>query len=136
MCCQSLLIYSSLIFFLFFSNSLDGIILSYKNVKILDDLCAIRQDSSEIYSDVQADLFVFQPRVGATLHGVINKTSVTHLGILVHRVFNVVIPRPSNEPGNKWIGAQLSVGQKISFKIVVLDLFGALPYIRGCLDEK
>lgn len=52
------------------------------------------------------------------------------------RVFNVVIPRPTEEPGNKWIGTSIQEGQLIVFRIVVLDLYGALPYIRGELDER
>lgn len=52
------------------------------------------------------------------------------------RVFNVVIPRPTEEPGNKWLGESIKEGQEVSFRIVVLDLYGALPYIRGELDER
>lgn len=52
------------------------------------------------------------------------------------RVFNVVVPRPTEEPGNKWIGSLIQEGQEVVFRIVVLDLYGALPYIRGELDKR
>lgn len=55
---------------------------------------------------------------------------------LYFRVFNVVIPRPTEEPGNYWSGSNIEEGQEVVFQIVVLDLYGALPYIRGKLDEQ
>ncbi|KAL4712306.1 hypothetical protein ACJJTC_004068 [Scirpophaga incertulas] len=119
-----------------FDKEFSGILLSYKNLRILQNVGCIRNDNADINFQVQADYFIFQPYVGAVLKGIVNKKSQTHLGILVHRVFNVVIPRPTEEPGNKWIGHTIEEGQQVVFRIVVLDLFGALPYIRGELDER
>ncbi|KAG7302680.1 hypothetical protein JYU34_012631 [Plutella xylostella] len=119
-----------------FDKEFDGILLSYKNLHILQNVGSIRNDNADIHFQVQADYFIFRPHVGTMLRGIVNKKSVTHLGILVHRVFNVVIPRPTEQPGNKWIGTSVQEGQEVVFRIVVLDLFGALPYIRGELDEK
>ncbi|CAH2037494.1 unnamed protein product, partial [Iphiclides podalirius] len=118
-----------------YDKEFQGIIMSYKNLRVLQNIGSIRNDNADIHFQVQADYFIFQPHVGATLKGVVNKKSTTHLGILVHRVFNVVIPRPTEEPDNKWIGTSIEEGQEIVFQIVVLDLYGALPYIRGELDE-
>ncbi|XP_026752050.1 DNA-directed RNA polymerase I subunit RPA43 [Galleria mellonella] len=119
-----------------YDKEFNGVLLSYKNLKILRNVGSIRNDNADINFQVQADYFIFRPHVGATLKGIVNKKSPTHLGILVHRVFNVVIPRPTEEPGNKWIGASVQEGQEIVFRIVVLDLYGALPYIRGELVER
>ncbi|XP_063533935.1 DNA-directed RNA polymerase I subunit RPA43 [Cydia strobilella] len=119
-----------------FDKELNGILLSYKNLRVLTNVGAIRNDGSDIQFQVQADYFIFQPYVGATLKGLVNKKSNTHLGILVHRVFNVVIPRPTEEPGNEWIGSVVQEGQVVLFRVVVLDLYGALPYIRGELDAR
>lgn len=55
---------------------------------------------------------------------------------IISRVFNVVVIRPTEEPGNKWLGESIKEGQEVSFRIVVLDLYGALPYIRGELEER
>lgn len=65
-----------------------------------------------------------------------NSATVSFISELIFRVFNVVIPRPTEEPGNKWIGSSIEEGQQVVFRIVVLDLFGALPYIRGEIDER
>ncbi|XP_013199608.2 DNA-directed RNA polymerase I subunit RPA43 [Amyelois transitella] len=119
-----------------YDKEFNGILLSYKNLRILQNIGSIRNDNADINFQVQADYFIFRPYVGAMLKGVINRKSHTHLGILVHRVFNVVIPRPTEEPGNKWIGSSVHEGQPIAFRVVVLDLYGALPYIRGELDER
>ncbi|XP_075973052.1 RNA polymerase I subunit F [Anticarsia gemmatalis] len=118
-----------------FDKEFNGILLSYKNLRILQNVGTIRNDNADIHFQVQADYFIFRPHVGATLTGIVNKKSTTHLGILVHRVFNVVIPRPTEEPGNMWVGSNIKEGQEVTFRIVVLDLYGALPYIRGELDE-
>lgn len=48
----------------------------------------------------------------------------------------MVIPRPTEAPGNMWVGSNVQEGQEVTFRIVVLDLYGALPYIRGELDER
>uniref|UniRef100_A0A2A4JKN2 RPA43 OB domain-containing protein n=1 Tax=Heliothis virescens TaxID=7102 RepID=A0A2A4JKN2_HELVI len=119
-----------------FDKEFNGILLSYKNPKVLQNFGTIRNDNADIHFQVQADYFIFRPFVGATLTGIVNKKSTTHLGILIHRVFNVVIPRPTEEPGNMWVGSNIQEGQEVKFRIVVLDLFGALPYIRGELDDR
>ncbi|KAJ8728133.1 hypothetical protein PYW08_016518 [Mythimna loreyi] len=119
-----------------FDKEFNGILLSYKNLRILQNVGTIRNDNADIHFQVQADYFIFRPFVGATLTGIVNKKSTTHLGILVHRVFNVVIPRPTEEPGNMWVGSNIQEGQEVTFRIVVLDLYGALPYIRGELDDR
>ncbi|CAH0579248.1 unnamed protein product [Chrysodeixis includens] len=119
-----------------FDKEFNGILLSYKNPSILQNVGTIRNDNADIHFQVKADYFIFRPFVGATLTGIVNKKSMTHLGILVHRVFNVVIPRPTEEPGNMWVGSNVQEGQEVVFRIVVLDLYGALPYIRGELDER
>ncbi|CAH0723429.1 unnamed protein product, partial [Brenthis ino] len=119
-----------------FDKEFNGILLSYKNLRVLQNVGSIRNDNADIHFQVQADYFIFCPHVGATLKGVVNKKSITHLGVLVHRVFNVVIPRPTEEPGNEWIGSNIEEGQEVVFHVVVLDLYGALPYIRGKLDER
>lgn len=63
----------------------NGILLSYKNPSILQNVGAIRNDNADIHFQVKADYFIFRPYVGATLTGIVNKKSMTHLGILVHR---------------------------------------------------
>ncbi|XP_022834451.1 DNA-directed RNA polymerase I subunit RPA43 [Spodoptera litura] len=119
-----------------FDKEFNGILLSYKNLRVLQNVGTIRNDNADIHFQVQADYFIFRPFVGATLTGIVNKKSTTHLGILVHRVFNVVIPRPTEEPGNMWVGSNVQEGQEVRFRIEVLDLYGALPYIRGELDVR
>lgn len=119
-----------------YNKEYNGILLSYKNLKVLQNFGAIRNDNADIHFEVQADYFIFRPFIGARLNGFVNKKSFTHLGLLVHKVFNVVILRPTEEPGDGWIGSQVEEGQEVTFKIVMLDLFGALPYIRGEIDER
>ncbi|XP_028043862.1 DNA-directed RNA polymerase I subunit RPA43 [Bombyx mandarina] len=119
-----------------FDKELNGVLVSYKNPCILQNVGTIRNDNADIHFQVQADYFIFQPYIGAKLTGLVNKKCSTHLSVLVHRVFNVVIPQPTEEPGDKWIGSSVKEGQEVTFRIAALDLYGALPYIRGELDER
>ncbi|KOB73896.1 RPA43 protein [Operophtera brumata] len=98
-----------------FDKEFNGIILSYKNLRILQNIGTIRKDNSDISFQVQADYFIFRPFVGATLSGVVNKKTITHLGILVHR--------PTEERGNKWLGESIEEGQEVSFRIVSMELY-------------
>ncbi|KPJ08177.1 hypothetical protein RR48_12916 [Papilio machaon] len=77
-----------------------------------------------------------QPWCLGNLKESIKKLLDYKIGKYDKEVFNVVIPRPTEEPGNKWIGTTIDEGQEVVFRIVVLDLYGALPYIRGELDER
>lgn len=105
--------------------------LSARNITLLSPLGALRHDSPEIHIDIEADFYIFQPEIDSILEGVIVKKNDHFIGCLVHRVFNISIPK-ANE--NNWSGSYLEIGDNVTFKVIFMDLLGRLPYIRGEID--
>lgn len=68
--------------------------------------------------------------MGNTLPGVVNKKSKDHVGCLVHKVFNVSIPKPADDD-DVWLGSSVDIGYEIELKVTFIDLGGRLPYIRA-----
>ncbi|XP_046750962.1 DNA-directed RNA polymerase I subunit RPA43 [Diprion similis] len=117
-----------------YDAKLKGIILSYKNPKILNKVGPILYDTCFIHVDIEADFYIFRPNIGDELKGIVNKKSQDHVGILLNKVFNVSIPRPDED--DNWPGFYVQLGQEVRFTITYLDLKGRLPYIRGSMDAE
>lgn len=69
--------------------------------------------------------------------GVINKKADTHLGVLVHKAFNVSIPRRDDE--EDWQGDYMNAEDEVTFTVELMDLKpgrGKLPFIRGKLVDR
>ncbi|CAK9796956.1 DNA-directed RNA polymerase I subunit RPA43 [Anthophora quadrimaculata] len=116
-----------------YDNDLKGFLLAYKNPKLLTPLGEIFYDTCFIHVDIEAEFYVFRPKVGCTLKGIVNKKGLDHIGVLVHKAFNVSIPKPDEE--ENWPGDNLEIGQEAKFKITFLDFTGKLPFIRGVLNS-
>ncbi|XP_068085851.1 dentin sialophosphoprotein [Anabrus simplex] len=116
-----------------YDEKLNGLILGYRSVTILKDVGAIFNDDSYIHLDFEAEFYVFAPAVGRVLTGIVSKNSPEYVGCLVHRVFNVAIPRPLDCKREEWCGSSVTVGQEITFIVDHVDLEARLPYIRGKL---
>ncbi|XP_066600321.1 transcriptional regulator ATRX homolog [Prorops nasuta] len=112
---------------------LKGFLLAYQNPKLLTTLGEIVYDSCFIHVDIEADFYIFRPKVGAKLKGTVNKKGISHLGVMVHKVFNVSIPKPEDE--EDWPGYTMEIGQEIKFEVTHLDLNVKLPFIRGILNK-
>ncbi|XP_012279379.1 ABC transporter F family member 4 [Orussus abietinus] len=115
-----------------YDSELNGIVLSYKNPKLLTPLGNILYDTYYIHVDIVADFYVFRPEIGCSLRGFVNKKSNGHVGILVHKAFNVSVPKPDNV--KEWPGDKVISGQEVRFTVKFLDFDGRIPYIRGILD--
>ncbi|KAL1116992.1 hypothetical protein AAG570_004320 [Ranatra chinensis] len=116
-----------------YDPELDGIILSYRNVKIMDSVQLV--DNGNFSLECFADVYVFRPSLGSVLKGIVNKKGRDHLGCLVHSVFNVSLPREDYSEKKSWPGNRIGIGQEVAFTVIKLDFAGRLPYIRGHLIE-
>jgi len=58
---------------------------------------------------------------------------VDHIVCVVHKFFHVVIPRPTDETDEEWLGPLLSIGEQVTFKMEVCDFTGNAPYFQGKL---
>ncbi|KAG8291838.1 hypothetical protein J6590_051743 [Homalodisca vitripennis] len=115
-----------------FLYRLDGIILSFKSVQVT----TISEDNPgniQIPVDYVADVYVFKPIVGSVLTGIVSKKNNNHIACLVHKTFNITIPRPMRITVEDWNGSTLNIGDEVTFKIKYVDLSGELPYIKGSL---
>lgn len=75
---------------------------------------------------------MFKPEVDCNLVGVVNKQSKDHVGCLVHRLFNISVPKPDNE--EDWVGYLTEIGQEVVLNVTFIDLESRLPYIRAKID--
>lgn len=103
--------------------------LGYDNIKVSSENGTISNDNCFIHVDVEGDFYIFNPSEGQIFKGTVNKISKTHIGCLMHNLFNVVIPRPDENP--KWLGNKVKIAQEIIFKLIYTNFDRKLPYIKG-----
>ena len=49
--------------------SFNGVLLGYKNVKLIKDRATIINDDPSLHLDIEADFYIFMPELGCTLFG-------------------------------------------------------------------
>jgi hypothetical protein len=60
---------------------------------------------------------------------------VDHIDCVVHKCFPVVIPRPTEETDEEWLGTLVNIGEQVTFRVEVGDFTGNFPYIQGKLTS-
>lgn len=103
----------------------NGIVLDVRNIKLEGTMSLIRYDSPELHLNIHADFYVFQPKVGALLKGVVKHISKKHVSALIYNVFNVSIRL------NGDFKRKLQVNREITIRMKKFDLQNVLPYIEG-----
>ncbi|EDR11429.1 uncharacterized protein LACBIDRAFT_293037 [Laccaria bicolor S238N-H82] len=78
-----------------------GVVLAHSNLKFQDQNAIIKMDCPFLVCSVSFDATVWSPRVGMKLVGKVNLCSPDHISLLVHRTFNVSIPR-HHIPADEW----------------------------------
>ncbi|KAI0630225.1 hypothetical protein C8Q77DRAFT_1137057 [Trametes polyzona] len=73
--------------------ALQGVVLAHDRLQFLDSVATIKADCPFAICKVAFDATVWSPQVGMKLVGKINLSSPDHISLLVHRTFNVSIPR-------------------------------------------
>ncbi|KAI0820013.1 hypothetical protein BC628DRAFT_1423326 [Trametes gibbosa] len=73
--------------------ALQGVVLAHDRLEFLDRTATIKADCPFTICRVSFDATVWSPQVGMKLVGKINLSSPDHVSLLVHRTFNVSIPR-------------------------------------------
>ncbi|KAH7888852.1 hypothetical protein F5I97DRAFT_1935292 [Phlebopus sp. FC_14] len=82
--------------------SLRGVLLAHSNLQFLSKTASIRGDCPFAICHVSFDATVWSPCVSMKLVGKINLCSPDHVSLLVHRTFNVSIPR-HHIPQDQWV---------------------------------
>ncbi|KAH9858410.1 hypothetical protein C2E23DRAFT_745246 [Lenzites betulinus] len=73
--------------------ALQGVVLAHDRLEFLEKTATIKADCPFTICKVAFDATVWSPQVGMKLVGKINLSSPDHISLLVHRTFNVSIPR-------------------------------------------
>lgn len=117
-----------------YSDSLDGVMLSYSNVKIDESknkgpYGRIIDELPYIHVFVTCDVLVFTPCVGKTLSGVVSESFPSHIGFLVFELFNAMVNSDSltnsgftfDTDLNQWVkdesGMSIAEGDVMQFTI-------------------
>lgn len=109
-----------------YDTKLEGIVLDVRNIKVFGTSYPVQDDDPINHINIKANFYVFQPRIGALIKGVVKHISHGHIAVIIYRVFNVSI-RFNREN----VRDSLQINQQISFRIKKFDLSGAMPYIEG-----
>ncbi|KAL7293220.1 hypothetical protein TKK_0013362 [Trichogramma kaykai] len=117
-----------------YDRELGGSLLAFQKGKLLTNYGDLMGDSPFIHIDIEADFYIFQPKIGKPLKGVVNKVAPNHIGLLVHKGFNASIPKPFGND-KEWIGNTLSIDQEVAFTPTIINFNSKCPYIRGTLNE-
>lgn len=113
-----------------YDAKLDGIVLEVRNIKVFGTAYPVHDDDPVNHINIKANFYIFQPRVGAVIKGVVKHISRGHVAVIIYRVFNVSIRFNRNT-----VQDSLAINQQISIRIKKFDLHGAMPYIEGELIE-
>lgn len=115
-----------------FDAKLNGVVLDYRNTKIMSSQSAIRQDSPFSLINVETNFYVFSPRKGAIVTGAvkhINHLSMeTVISVVIYRVFNVKVTVKGK------IKQELERNQEIQIRVKDFHFENVIPFIEGELS--
>ncbi|KAF5385752.1 hypothetical protein D9615_002481 [Tricholomella constricta] len=81
--------------------ALRGVVLSHSNLRFLSTTATIQADCPFLVCKIEFDATIWSPHVGMKLVGKVNLCSPDHVSLLLHRTFNVSIPR-YHLPKGEW----------------------------------
>lgn len=112
---------------------LKGIVLDFRNTKVLGSQTGIRQDSAFSVINVETNFYVFSPRKGAVVTGdlkYINRLNMeTVLTVVIYRVFNVKVTVKGK------VKQELERNQEIQIRVKDFHFDNVIPFIEGKLGE-
>ncbi|KAI9442295.1 hypothetical protein H4582DRAFT_1271278 [Lactarius indigo] len=84
-----------------YEPTLNGVVLTHSDVHFLDSVAQLQGDSPFAICRVGFEALVWSPQRGMSLYGRVTLSSPDHVSLLVHRTFNVSIPR-HHIPTDQW----------------------------------
>ncbi|CAH0383578.1 unnamed protein product [Bemisia tabaci] len=114
---------------------LDGLIMAYKNVKILTPVYA--QDrtlfDSMMAVNVSFDVYYLPFMIGSILEGTVSHVEEKHMVCHVHNIFHVSVLKPYSKPFEEWGGSKVKLGDTVEIEITAKLLREDIPYVQGKL---
>ncbi len=111
-----------------FDSKLNGIVLDIQSIKVVGEQYAVRNDSSALHVSLNVKFYVFQPRIGAVLVGIVKHVALHHISVTIHRFFNVMVPIEMKN-------SALKTNMTVMVKLTKFDLDDSIPYFEGKLEE-
>lgn len=111
-----------------FDPKLNGIVLDIQSIKVVGENYAVRNDSSALHISLNVKFYVFQPRIGAILLGIVKHVALHHISVTIHRFFNVTIPIEMKN-------VALKTNMSVMVKLTKFDLDDSIPYFEAKLEE-
>lgn len=112
-----------------YDAKLNGVVLDFRNTKILSTRASIRQDCAFSLINVETNFYVFSPRKGAIVTGAvkyINRSSMeTVVSVVIYRVFNVKVTVRGK------VKQELEKNQEIQIRVKNFHFDNVIPYIEG-----
>lgn len=109
-----------------------GILLAYENLELVDKVGTVVHEGCETHFSIRCDALVFRVRRNTLLSGVINKVSSSHIGLLVHGLFNASIAQEELRYGvsfdadkDAWV-CEDAEGNEVQYKVGTNMLFQAI----------
>jgi len=84
-----------------YQPTLGGVVLAHSDLRFLNSAGRIKADSPYAIFDVGFDATIWRPEIGMQIEGRVSLCSPDHVSLLVHRTFNVSIPR-HHIPTDEW----------------------------------
>ncbi|XP_046860096.1 DNA-directed RNA polymerase I subunit RPA43-like isoform X2 [Xenia sp. Carnegie-2017] len=113
-----------------------GVIVAYENIKLLERLATIDDESPLIHFDIKISYIIFKPELGKKLVGIVNKISNSHVGCLVHGRFNASLKKSDLYQNDRIENKTFNIGTQFVFRICDINTVGGLLSIAGCVKEK
>ncbi|TPX32449.1 hypothetical protein SmJEL517_g04452 [Synchytrium microbalum] len=132
-------------FLIKYMPELDGVLLSYKHITLLNTSAKIINDNPYLIIPISVILTLFAPQLRSNLVGIVNKTSPDHIGLLVFGTFNASIPADAirrdeyiwNEDEWCWLHVKrmeaVGVGSVMRFTVADLVKRNSMLSISGSL---
>ncbi|KAK4294024.1 hypothetical protein Pmani_033323 [Petrolisthes manimaculis] len=117
-----------------YSHQLGGLPLAYENPRLVSSHGWLFDTNPFNHLLVHTTFYVFNPKVGSIVDGVVKRKSPGHLGCLVHGRFNVSVLRTQDAKKQEWCGMQLEEGDQVKLKLVDVKLGYYMPYFKAELD--
>ena len=114
-----------------YSDALHGVVVSYSNVKITQELAALVGEDPHIRFDVEATVLVFRPVVGSKLQGRVGTISWDMASCLIFDCFNASIDRPP-DADESW--PHKDIGDMVEFTVVGIKQAHGVVSIKGELS--
>lgn len=119
-------------YLLLYNKQLNGVPLSYNNIKIISSLCV---DDLEVFKlKIKLLFVVFRPEPGKLLDGVVNKITDSHFGCILHKCINASVRQPDRfvlSNTQKATVNNIGVGDVITFKIWKFDVHHGIVIVLG-----